>query len=48
MKTTEIADKLKLSVKTIETHRRHIKDKLLLTSGTELVRTAVVWVLEKK
>jgi DNA-binding NarL/FixJ family response regulator len=43
MKTRDIADKLKLSVKTIETHRRHIKDKLSLTSGTELVRAAVVW-----
>jgi DNA-binding NarL/FixJ family response regulator len=48
MKTTEIADKLKLSVKTIETHRRHIKDKLSLTSGTELVRAAIMWTLEKQ
>lgn len=48
MKTKEIADNLKLSSKTIETHRRHIKDKLSLTSGTELVRAAIMWTLEKK
>lgn len=46
MKTTEIASKLKLSTKTIETHRRHIKDKLSLASGTELVRAAILWSLE--
>jgi len=46
MKTTEIAQTLKLSVKTIETHRRHIKDKLSLASGTQLVRAAIMWALE--
>ena len=48
LKTKDIANKLKLSVKTIETHRRHIKDKLSLSSGTELVRTAVLWTLENQ
>ncbi|MBA6263792.1 response regulator transcription factor [Colwellia sp. Bg11-12] len=47
MKTKDIANNLKLSVKTIETHRRHIKDKLSLTSGTQLVRAAIMWALEK-
>lgn len=46
MKTKDIAKNLKLSIKTIETHRRHIKDKLSLTSGIELVRAAIMWKLE--
>jgi DNA-binding NarL/FixJ family response regulator len=46
LKTKAIAEKLNLSIKTIETHRRHIKDKLSLTSGTELVRTAIMWTIE--
>jgi DNA-binding NarL/FixJ family response regulator len=41
--TAQIADKLCLSVKTIETYRDHIKQKLNLKSGTELVRRAVEW-----
>jgi DNA-binding NarL/FixJ family response regulator len=48
MKTQDIADNLKLSIKTIETHRRHIKDKLSLSSGTELVRTAIMWQFENQ
>ncbi|MFT5851721.1 MAG: DNA-binding NarL/FixJ family response regulator [Colwellia sp.] len=48
LKTKDIANNLKLSIKTIETHRRHIKDKLSLTSGTELVRAAIMWTLETK
>lgn len=48
MKTKDIAKNLKLSIKTIETHRRHIKDKLSLTSGTELVRAAIMWTLESQ
>ena len=38
-----IAEKLFLSVKTIETHRRHIKQKLNLDSASELTRYAVQW-----
>ena len=37
----QIAAKLFLSVKTIETHREHIKDKLNLESSTQLLRYAV-------
>jgi DNA-binding NarL/FixJ family response regulator len=37
----EIAEKLFLSVKTIETHREHIKEKLNLKSAAELLRYAV-------
>jgi len=42
-KTREIADRLHLSVKTIETHRAHIKEKLGLKDGNELFRFAVEW-----
>jgi DNA-binding CsgD family transcriptional regulator len=43
MPTRDIADKLHLSIKTIETHRAHIKAKLNLKSGTELLHHAVHW-----
>ncbi len=42
--TREIADQLHLSVKTIETYRAHIKDKLQLRSATELMQRAIHWV----
>jgi DNA-binding NarL/FixJ family response regulator len=41
MSVREIAEKLFLSVKTIETHREHIKEKLNLKSSSELLRYAV-------
>lgn len=37
----EIADKLYLSVRTVETHRAHIQQKLRLGSRSELVRYAI-------
>jgi DNA-binding NarL/FixJ family response regulator len=46
MSTRQIANQLHLSVKTIETHREHIKSKLNLKNGAELSRHAVRWVLE--
>lgn len=45
MTTAQIAEKLSLSVKTIETYREHLKQKLNLTSGPELVRYAIEWSL---
>lgn len=44
--TSKIAEKLHLSIKTIETHRANIKKKLGLNSANELIRTAMQWSLE--
>ncbi len=44
--TREIAQKLHLSVKTIETHRDHLRAKLNISTTNELMRHAVQWVLE--
>ena len=41
--TRDIARRLHLSVKTVEVHRANIKEKLSLTTATELVRYAVRW-----
>lgn len=46
MATGEIAERLHLSVKTIETHRANIKSKLGLSSAGELTRRAVQWTIE--
>lgn len=45
-KTSEIAEMLHLSVKTIDTYRSNIKQKLNLSSAAELNRAAVLWSLE--
>lgn len=37
----EIAEKLYLSVRTVETHRAHIQQKLGVSSRAELVRSAL-------
>ncbi len=42
--TREIAERLHLSVKTVESYRARIKTKLGLESGTELMQHAVRWV----
>jgi len=44
----QIAAKLQLSPKTIETHREKIKGKLNLKNSAELGRRAVQWVLENR
>lgn len=42
--TRQIAGELNLSVKTIESHRAHIKEKLNIKTAPEIVRFAVQWV----
>jgi len=44
LSTREIAEQLHLSIKTIETYRAHIKEKLQLRNGTELMKRAILWV----
>lgn len=44
LSTREIADNLNLSIKTIESHRAHVKEKLSLRNATELVQFSVQWV----
>lgn len=44
--TSRVATELQLSVKTIETHRQRIKQKLGLTNGNELTRRAAEWMMD--
>ncbi len=46
VKTAEIAKQLHVSVKTIETYRDRIREKLDLSDGTELAHYATKWMLE--
>jgi DNA-binding NarL/FixJ family response regulator len=46
---TAIATRLGVSVKTVEAHREHIKEKLRLKDATDLIRRAMLWVeVERK
>jgi DNA-binding CsgD family transcriptional regulator len=41
--TREIAEQLHLSVKTVESYRENIKEKLRLQNATELIQHAIHW-----
>jgi DNA-binding NarL/FixJ family response regulator len=41
--TRQIAERLHLSIKTIETYREHIKEKLNLADASELLQYAIQW-----
>ena len=43
LRTRDIAEKLHLSVKTVESYREHIKIKLALENASKLTRRAVEW-----
>lgn len=42
--TRQIAEKLSLSIKTVETYRSHIKEKLNIAGATELLQYAIHWI----
>jgi DNA-binding NarL/FixJ family response regulator len=46
-RTAEIAERLHLSVKTVETYRRRIRQKLKLRDSAELVRVATKWAFKQ-
>ena len=46
--TRSIADTLHLSVKTIETHRAHIKEKLGFADSEDMVKFAIDWVAQQE
>ncbi len=46
MKNQAIAEKLHISIKTVETYKSHIKTKLNLNGGAELMQRAVEWNLK--
>jgi DNA-binding NarL/FixJ family response regulator len=46
--TRSIAKEIKLSVKTVETHRAHIKEKLGFADANEMVRFAIDWVAHQE
>jgi DNA-binding CsgD family transcriptional regulator len=45
--TREISQRLELSMKTVDAHRRHMREKLNLRSTSELIRYATQWVSDK-
>ncbi|WP_164887402.1 response regulator transcription factor [Hahella sp. KA22] len=45
--TKEIAHKLNLSIKTIDTYKEHIKRKLGIKDNTALIQQAVVWMVSE-
>jgi DNA-binding NarL/FixJ family response regulator len=46
--TREIAEELHLSIKTVETYQAHLKEKLSLRSGRELIQHAIQWKINEK
>jgi DNA-binding NarL/FixJ family response regulator len=46
--TRSIAKEINLSVKTVETHRAHIKEKLGFADANEMVRFAIDWVARQE
>jgi DNA-binding NarL/FixJ family response regulator len=47
LSTRRIAERLNISVKTVETHREHLKGKLNVDDGTALLKLALLWTQSK-
>jgi DNA-binding NarL/FixJ family response regulator len=45
--TREISQRLGLSMKTVDAHRRHMREKLNLRTTSELIRYAMQWVADR-
>lgn len=45
--TREISQRLNLSMKTVDAHRRHMREKLNLRSTSELIRYATQWISDR-
>jgi DNA-binding NarL/FixJ family response regulator len=45
--TRQVAEELGIGIKTVETHKAHIKRKLGVRTATELVREAVAWAVHQ-
>jgi len=43
LSTPDIGEKLRISTKTVETHRTHIKEKLAMKSSAEVIKHAIRW-----
>jgi DNA-binding NarL/FixJ family response regulator len=48
MSTREIAEQLQLSIKTVESHRAHIKEKLQLNTAFDLLHYAIQWIQQEE
>ena len=46
--TRQIADELRISIKTVESYQAHIKEKLALRNARELVQRAIKWSVTEK
>ena len=47
LSTREIADRLHISIKTVQTHRASVMDKLEIETKEKLIRYAVIWSLDR-
>ncbi|MDH5768919.1 MAG: LuxR C-terminal-related transcriptional regulator, partial [Nitrospirota bacterium] len=44
LETRQVAKELHVSIKTVESYRAHIKEKLKIKTSTELLRYAIRWI----